>query len=115
MGYGDFKLLGAIGAWLGWQVLPVVILLSSLVGAVVGISLMVFGKHGRETPIPFGPYLAAAGRTRTFLWQTAFGALDAHLSYLLRCNDLPPDNDVAASTSALFVIATARCVKLDQI
>ena len=61
MGYGDFKLLSAIGAWLGWQVLPVVILLSSLVGAVVGISLMVFAKHGRETPIPFGPYLAAAG------------------------------------------------------
>ncbi|MDB5888849.1 MAG: methyltransferase [Rhodocyclales bacterium] len=61
MGYGDFKLLGAIGAWLGWQVLPVVILLSSLVGAIVGISLMVFAKHVRETPIPFGPYLAAAG------------------------------------------------------
>jgi len=61
MGYGDFKLLAAIGAWLGWQVLPVVILLSSLVGAIVGISLMVFAKHGREMPIPFGPYLAAAG------------------------------------------------------
>ena len=61
MGYGDFKLLAAIGAWLGWQVLPVVILLSSLVGAIVGISLMVFARHGRETPIPFGPYLAAAG------------------------------------------------------
>jgi leader peptidase (prepilin peptidase) / N-methyltransferase len=61
MGYGDFKLLAAIGAWLGWQVLPVVILLSSLVGAIVGIALMVFAKHGRETPIPFGPYLAAAG------------------------------------------------------
>ncbi|MEC5387351.1 A24 family peptidase [Uliginosibacterium sp. H3] len=61
MGYGDFKLLAAIGAWLGWQVLPIVILLSSLVGAIIGISLMVFAKHGRETPIPFGPYLAAAG------------------------------------------------------
>ncbi|MFA9439024.1 A24 family peptidase [Uliginosibacterium sp. sgz301328] len=61
MGYGDFKLLGAIGAWLGWQTLPVVILLSSVVGAVVGISLIVFRKHGREVPIPFGPYLAAAG------------------------------------------------------
>ncbi|MDB5799316.1 MAG: prepilin peptidase [Rhodocyclales bacterium] len=61
MGYGDFKLLAAIGAWLGWQVLPIVILLSSLVGAVVGISLMIFAKHGKETPIPFGPYLAAAG------------------------------------------------------
>jgi leader peptidase (prepilin peptidase)/N-methyltransferase len=61
MGYGDFKLLAAIGAWLGWQVLPVVILLSSLVGALVGIALILFAKHGRETPIPFGPYLAAAG------------------------------------------------------
>ena len=61
MGYGDFKLLGAIGAWLGWQMLPLTILLSSLVGAVVGISLIVFTRHGRETPIPFGPYLAAAG------------------------------------------------------
>ncbi|MEN3111610.1 prepilin peptidase [Uliginosibacterium paludis] len=61
MGYGDFKLLAAIGAFLGWQVLPAVILLSSVVGAIVGISLMVFAKHARETPIPFGPYLAAAG------------------------------------------------------
>lgn len=61
MGFGDFKLLAAIGAWLGWSVLPVVILLSSLVGAVVGISLIVFARHGRDIPIPFGPYLAAAG------------------------------------------------------
>ncbi len=61
MGYGDFKLLAAIGAWLGWTVLPVVILLSSLVGAVIGITLIVFFKHGREVPIPFGPYLGAAG------------------------------------------------------
>lgn len=61
MGHGDFKLLAALGAWLGWQLLPAVILLSSLVGAVVGIALMVFKKHGREVPIPFGPYLAAAG------------------------------------------------------
>ena len=61
MGHGDFKLLAALGAWLGWQMLPAIILLSSLVGAVVGISLMVFKKHGREVPIPFGPYLAAAG------------------------------------------------------
>ena len=61
MGHGDFKLLAALGAWLGWELLPAVILLSSLVGAVVGISLMVFRKHGREVPIPFGPYLAAAG------------------------------------------------------
>jgi leader peptidase (prepilin peptidase)/N-methyltransferase len=61
MGHGDFKLLAALGAWLGWQLLPAVILLSSVVGAVVGISLIVFRKHGREIPIPFGPYLAAAG------------------------------------------------------
>mgnify|MGYP003642250930 CR=1 FL=1 len=61
MGHGDFKLLAALGAWLGWELLPAVILLSSVVGAVVGISLMVFKKHGREVPIPFGPYLAAAG------------------------------------------------------
>jgi leader peptidase (prepilin peptidase)/N-methyltransferase len=61
MGYGDFKLLAAIGAWFGWQALPLVILLSSLVGAVVGIALMVFARHARDKPIPFGPYLAAAG------------------------------------------------------
>lgn len=61
MGYGDFKLLAAIGAWLGWQMLPLTILLSSVVGAVVGIALIVFARHGRNTPIPFGPYLAAAG------------------------------------------------------
>ena len=61
MGYGDFKLLAALGAWLGWQMLPLTILLSSLVGAAVGISLMVFARHGRGVPIPFGPYLASAG------------------------------------------------------
>ena len=66
MGYGDFKLLAAIGAWLGWQVLPLVILLSSLVGAVIGIALMVFARHERETPIPFGPYLAIAGTIALF-------------------------------------------------
>jgi len=61
MGYGDFKLLAALGAWLGWAMLPTIILLSSVVGALVGISLIVFAKRGREKPIPFGPYLAAAG------------------------------------------------------
>jgi leader peptidase (prepilin peptidase)/N-methyltransferase len=61
MGYGDFKLLAALGAWLGWKMLPVIILLSSLVGALVGIGLIVFAKRGRNNPIPFGPYLAAAG------------------------------------------------------
>ncbi len=60
MGYGDFKLLAAVGAWLGWQMLPLTILASSMVGAVVGITLIVFARHGRNIPIPFGPYLAAA-------------------------------------------------------
>ncbi len=70
MGYGDFKLLGAIGAWLGWQALPLVILLSSVVGAAVGIALIVFTQHGRDRPIPFGPYLAAAG-VIALLWGPA--------------------------------------------
>jgi len=61
MGFGDFKLLGMLGAWLGWQALPAIILLSSLVGATVGISLIVFARRDRRIPIPFGPYLAAAG------------------------------------------------------
>jgi leader peptidase (prepilin peptidase)/N-methyltransferase len=66
MGYGDFKLLAAIGAWLGWKMLPLTILASSLVGAVVGIGMIVFAKHAREKPIPFGPYLAAAGLIAMF-------------------------------------------------
>jgi leader peptidase (prepilin peptidase) / N-methyltransferase len=61
MGYGDFKLLAAIGAWLGWQMLPLTILLSSLVGTAIGIGLIVFAGRGRSVPIPFGPYLAIAG------------------------------------------------------
>lgn len=61
MGYGDFKLLAALGAWLGWQMLPLIILLSALVGATVGISLVVFKRQHRSVPIPFGPFLAAAG------------------------------------------------------
>lgn len=61
MGYGDFKLLAAIGALLGWQSLPLVILLSSAVGAVVGISLILILGRDKNIPIPFGPYLAAAG------------------------------------------------------
>jgi len=69
MGFGDFKLLGAIGAFLGWKLLPVVILLSSVVGAVVGISMIVFARHGRGVPIPFGPYLAAAGLL-AMVWGT---------------------------------------------
>ena len=67
MGYGDFKLLAMLGAWVGWQGLPVIVLLSSVVGAVVGIVLIVARGRDRNIPIPFGPYLAAAGWL-TLLW-----------------------------------------------
>lgn len=76
MGYGDFKLLAAIGAWLGWQLLPVTLLLASVVGAVVGIAMIVFVKHDRRVPIPFGPYLAGGGLVALF-----FGA-DLTRAYL---------------------------------
>lgn len=69
MGYGDFKLLAALGAWLGWQMLPAIILLSSVVGAAVGITLIFAARHGRNIPIPFGPYLAAAGVIALFWGQ----------------------------------------------
>lgn len=61
MGYGDFKLLAALGAWFGWKMLLPIVLLSSVVGAAVGIVLLVLARRGRDIPIPFGPYLAAAG------------------------------------------------------
>jgi leader peptidase (prepilin peptidase)/N-methyltransferase len=77
MGYGDFKLLAAIGAWLGWKLLPVVILLSSFVGALVGIAMIVFARHGRNVPIPFGPYLVMGGLIGMF-WG------DALLQYYLQ-------------------------------
>jgi len=70
MGYGDFKLLAALGAWMGWEMLPLIILSSSLVGAIVGITLMVVLKHGRNIPIPFGPYLAGGGLIALFWGQT---------------------------------------------
>lgn len=70
MGYGDFKLLAAIGAWLGWQALPLTILFSSLVGALVGVALIVVARRGRDVPIPFGPYLAAAGVIALFWGET---------------------------------------------
>ena len=76
MGFGDFKLLAAIGAWLGWQVLPVTLLLSSAVGALVGIGMIVLVKHDRRVPIPFGPYLAGGGVVALF-----FGA-DLTQAYL---------------------------------
>jgi leader peptidase (prepilin peptidase)/N-methyltransferase len=61
MGFGDFKLLALLGAWLGWQALPLILLLSAMVGALVGISLIIFLGRDKNIPIPFGPYLAAAG------------------------------------------------------
>ena len=67
MGHGDFKLVALFGAWMGWQLLPLLILMASAVGAIVGISLMVFRNHKREQAIPFGPYLAVAGWI-TLLW-----------------------------------------------
>lgn len=70
MGYGDFKLLAALGAWMGWQMLPQIILLSSLVGAVIGISLILIRGRDKNIPIPFGPYLAIAGWI-AFIWGDA--------------------------------------------
>lgn len=66
MGYGDFKLLAALGAWLGWSMLPLIILLASVIGATVGILLIILTKHGRSVPIPFGPYLAGGGIVALF-------------------------------------------------
>ncbi len=76
MGYGDFKLLALFGAWLGWQYLPLIILLSSLVGAIIGISMILFGKQDASRPIPFGPYLAAAG------WLAMIWGSDINRLYL---------------------------------
>ncbi|MEZ5651065.1 MAG: A24 family peptidase [Burkholderiaceae bacterium] len=70
MGYGDFKLLAALGAWFGWQALPAIILLSSVVGAAVGIAMIVFARHGRQVPIAFGPYLAGAGLLTLYFGPT---------------------------------------------
>ena len=78
MGYGDFKLLAALGAWLGWQMLPLIILLSAVVGAAVGIAMIVFLGRDRQIPIPFGPYLAAAGWI-ALLWGPQLA--DAWLGY----------------------------------
>lgn len=76
MGYGDFKLLGAIGAWCGWQVLPITIILSSVIGAMVGIVLIVLRRHQRGIPIPFGPFLAGAG------WISLFWGSDLMQAWL---------------------------------
>lgn len=74
MGYGDFKLLAALGAWMGWAMLPAIILLSSIVGALVGITLTIVARRGRDIPIPFGPYLAAAGIIALF-WGAKLNTL----------------------------------------
>jgi len=76
MGFGDFKLLAALGAWIGWSFLPTIILLSSLVGATVGISLILLRQQHRDVPIPFGPYLAAAG------WIALIWGDNINLAYL---------------------------------
>jgi len=70
MGYGDFKLLAALGAWLGWQILPFIVLLASLIGAMVGIFLILFFSLDRRRPIPFGPFLCAAGWVALFWGDT---------------------------------------------
>lgn len=79
MGYGDFKLLAALGACLGWTVLPLIILLSSLVGAVSGIVMIILGRHQRTAPIPFGPYLAGGGLIALF-WGKPLSIWLFHLS-----------------------------------
>jgi leader peptidase (prepilin peptidase)/N-methyltransferase len=77
MGYGDFKLLAAIGAWLGWMSLPTVILISSVVGAIIGIGMIAMSRHGWGKPLPFGPYLALAGLV-TMIWGPRLSGLIWH-------------------------------------
>jgi len=67
MGHGDFKLLALLGAWLGWQLLPLIIIISSLLGTVIGVGLILFKSHDKSQPIPFGPYLALGGVDCTYL------------------------------------------------
>lgn len=78
MGFGDFKLFALFGAWIGWQLLPLLILMASVVGAIVGITLVVIKKNQREQAIPFGPYLAVAG------WVTILWGNDIWAWYLLQ-------------------------------
>lgn len=73
MGYGDFKLLAALGAWFGLSALPTIVLLSSLVGAIIGIALIVTGRQSRETPMPFGPFLVGAGLIHLFYPNVLIG------------------------------------------
>jgi leader peptidase (prepilin peptidase)/N-methyltransferase len=76
MGYGDFKLLAALGAWFGWKALPMIVLLSSVVGAVIGLGLILLRGHDRNVPLPFGPYLALAG------WIVLIGGRDLGTAWL---------------------------------
>lgn len=76
MGYGDFKLLAALGAWMGWQMLPLIILLSSLVGAVVGLTMIAMKRHKPSQPMPFGPFIALAGWI-ALIWGD--GIIDSYL------------------------------------
>ena len=80
MGYGDFKLLGALGAWFGWEAVPMMILLSSLVGAILGIAILLIKRQGRDTPMPFGPYLAGAGLIMLFVGDTLMNQYSAWVS-----------------------------------
>ena len=80
-GFGDFKLLGALGAWLGWQLLPLVVLLSSGVGAIIGITLILLRRHQRSEPLPFGPYLAGAGWL-ALLWGERWNTLYLNIAGL---------------------------------
>ena len=81
MGYGDFKLLGALGAWFGWQAVPLMILLSSFVGAALGIAILIARRQGRDTPLPFGPYLAGAGLLTLFFGDTLITEYLRHASH----------------------------------
>ena len=83
MGYGDFKLFALFGAWLGWQYLPLILILSSFVGAIIGIALILFKNHHRDKPIPFGPYIAIAGWI-SMLWG------DQIISYYLQSIGITP-------------------------
>jgi leader peptidase (prepilin peptidase)/N-methyltransferase len=81
MGRGDFKLLAALGAWLGWTAIPLIVLLSALVGAIVGGVLIVFRGRDHQLPMPYGPFLAAAGFV-AMLWGPALVAWYLRLSGL---------------------------------
>lgn len=76
MGYGDFKLLAALGAWMGWQMLPLILLLSAGTGAIIGITMLVLKQQERNQPVPFGPYLAGGG------WLALLWGMDLNQFYL---------------------------------